>query len=711
MTHPPHTTHARRPQRPAASPIRRLAPLSLALLGALPGKAVLADENPTVLAPVVITGSRVETSSFDLPYSVDSIRLDADSAAGLRVNVSEVMNLVPGVVVQNRQNYAQDLQISVRGFGARAAFGVRGVKLIADGIPATNPDGQGQAATFNLDTAERIEVLRGPMATVYGNHAGGVIQLFSREGSGAPRVSAGILGGDHGTIKFDVGAEGEQNGIGYVLDASHFKTDGERRYSAAERNQAFAKLTFRPDEDSKLNLIFSSLRQPSTEDPLGLTWATWKRDETAVEDIALQYRTRKSIDHVQGGATYERRFGSDRLQLQAYAGERSVTQYQSIPRATQTPITHAGGVIDFDRAFYGFGARWIAERELGPGQLTLTAGIDYDRAEDDRQGYQNFLGTALGVKGALRRDETDTVTSTDPYVQAVWRQGDFDWTLGIRHSEVKFDVDDSFIVGANRDDSGSVSYHQTSPAVGVLWRLTPVLNLYASYGRGFETPTLNELSYSAAGGFNFDLKPARSRQAEIGIKAYLGDNTRVNAAVFQIRTDDEIVVAAAVGGRTSYTNAGTTLRRGLEVAAETSLSREISARGALTVMRAVYDETTATVEDGKRIPGIPAVTAYGELAWKPMAGLTTAVEAIHRSKVYVDDANADQAAPAYTLVNLRLAAEQKSGPWTFSQLLRLDNLFDRDHIASVIVGDRNGRYYEPGPGRNLFAGLRASYSF
>lgn len=692
-------------------PIPHLAPLSLALLCGFAGLPAAAQETATALSPVVVTGSRVETSSFDLPYSVDSVSLGADSNAGLRVNVSEVMNAVPGVVVQNRQNYAQDLQISVRGFGARAAFGVRGVKLIADGIPASNPDGQGQAATFNLDTADRIEVLRGPMATVYGNHAGGVIQLFSREGEGAPRVSAGVFGGDHGTLKIGIGAEGEKNGVGYVLDASHFETDGERRYSAAERDQAYAKLTFRPDEDSKLNLIFSSLRQPETEDPLGLTWATWKRDETAVEDIALQYRTRKEIDHVQGGATYERRFGSDRLQLQAYAGERSVVQYQSIPKSAQTPITHAGGVIDFDREFYGLGARWIADREIGPGRLTLTAGIDYDRAEDDRQGYQNFIGNVLGVKGALRRDEIDTVTSTDPYVQAVWRQGDFDWTLGLRHSEVEFDVDDKFIVGANRDDSGSVSYSQTSPAVGVLWRLTPLLNLYASYGKGFETPTLNELSYSASGGFNFDLKPARSRQAEIGLKAYVGEHTRVNAAVFQIRTDDEIVVASASGGRTSYTNAGTTLRRGLELSAETSFTPTLSARGALTVMRAVYDETTATVEDGKRIPGIPAVTAYAELAWKPMAGLTTAVETIHRSKVYVDDANADHVAPAYTLVNLRLAAEQKSGPWTFSELLRLDNLFDREHIASVIVGDRNGRYYEPGPGRSLYGGVRVSYQF
>lgn len=687
------------------TPLRLAALLSLGLTAG----TSLAEDQP--LGAIVITGSRVEVSPFDVPYSVEGVPLSENAAEGLRVNVSEVLAGVPGVVVQNRQNYAQDLQISVRGFGARAAFGVRGVKLIADGIPATNPDGQGQAATFNLDTAERIEVLRGPFATIYGNHAGGVIQLFSRDGKGTPRVSGGIAGGDHGTLKIDIGAEGEKDGIGYVLDASHFETDGERRYSAATRDQGFAKLTLNPDEDSKLTLIASGLRQPDTEDPLGLTWNTWKRDDTAVESVALQYQTRKSIEHMQGGAVYERRFGEDRLQLQAYAGQRSVTQYQSIPKVAQSAITQAGGIIDFDRDFHGLGARWIAQRSLEHGKLTVTTGFDYDRSQDDRQGYQNFIGNTLGVKGELRRDEIDTVTSLDPYVQARWQQGDWDWSLGVRHSNVKFDVDDNFIVGANGDDSGTVRYRKTTPAFGVLWRATPLLNLYASIGTGFETPTLTELSYSAAGGFNFDLKPSRSRQIELGLKAYVGETGRINAALFQIRTEDEIVVAGSSGGRTDYTNAGQTLRQGLELAAESSLTRSLSVRGALTFMRAVYDEAFATVESGNRIPGVPAVSAYAELAWKPFAGLNTAIEAVHRSKVQVNDNNDDRPAPAYTLVNLRLGAEQQSGPWTFNQLLRLDNVFDRKYVGSVIVGDRNGRYYEPGPGRSVYGGVRATYRF
>jgi iron complex outermembrane receptor protein len=684
--------------------------------------AAATNEAAVTLNPVVVTGSRVETGSFDLPFSVDAVDMRANQAGNLGVNASEALAGVPGLVIQNRQNYAQDLQISIRGFGARAAFGVRGVKLIADGIPATNPDGQGQAATFNLDTAERIEVMRGPFSTVYGNHAGGVIQLFSRNGEGEPRIRASVLGGSWGTTKFGLGAEGEKDGIGFVLDASRFDTDGYRDHSKTRRDQGFAKLTLNPDEDSTLTLVANGLRQPDTEDPLGVEWDTYQRDPRAVEDVATEFNTRKSIHHLQGGGTYERRFGEDRLQVSAYTGRRSVTQYQSIPRFVQIPTlanperaNHAGGVVDFDRDFYGLGARWIAERTIGSGELIFTAGLDYDRSEDDRRGYENFIGQTLGVKGQLRRNEIDTVTSVDPYAQAMWKQGPWQWSLGVRHSRVSFKVEDQYIVGINGDDSGSVRFSETTPAVGVVYAISPALNVYASAGKGFETPTLNELSYGSDGKFNFSLKPSTSQQAEVGTKAIVGDNTRVNAALFHIETDDEIVVAGASGGRTSYQNAGRTLRQGVELAAESEFTRNVTGRAALTWMKAEYDEAfvsrNTTIPSGNRIPGVPKFVAYAELAWKPIADVTLAGEAVYRGKVQVNDANDEHPAPSYTLLNLRLSAEQQQGPWTFGQLLRVDNLFDREHIGSVIVGDTNGRFYEPGPERSLYAGVNARYRF
>lgn len=668
------------------------------------------------LAPMVVTGSRVETGSFDLPFAIDVIDVERARQGTPGINASEVLANVPGLVVQNRQNYAQDLQISIRGFGARSAFGVRGVKLVSDGIPASNPDGQGQAATFNLDTAERIEVMRGPFSTVYGNHAGGVIQLFSRDGQGTPRVSAHAMAGAWGSTRFGIGAEGERHGIGYVLDASRFDTDGYRRHSAARRDQASAKLTLTPDEDSRLTLLASGLRQPDSDDPLGATWDDYRAAPRAASAVAEQFDTRKTIDHIQGGINYQRRFGPDQLQLVAYAGQRDVIQYQAIPLAPQASPRHAGGVIDFSRSFHGLGARWIAAREIGDASLTVTAGFDYDRSRDDRQGYENFIGTTLGVKGALRRDETDTITSFDPYLQALWKQGDWQWSAGLRHSRVKFDVADDYIVTGNGDDSGKRRYSRTTPALGVVYALDPLTNLYASVGAGFETPTLNELSYGSDGsGFNFNLAPSRSRQAEAGLKRFIGESTRLDVAVFEIRTRDEIVVAQSVGGRTSYANAGRTLRRGLELAIDSELNPQWRARASLTALRAVYDQdfvsSGTTIKAGKRLPGIPALSAAAELAWQPLDGVSLAGEALYRAKVYVNDANDAKAAPAYALFNLRLTTEQRHGRWTFGQWLRVDNLFDREHVASVIVGASNARYYEPGPERSWYAGVRATYRF
>ena len=159
---------------------RLLAGAAVLAASGVPGAGAQSPEPPTFEADaVVVTATRIEQKSFDLPASIDAVGKAAIQDQQLRVNISESLGGVPGLVANNRYNYAQDLQISIRGFGARASFGVRGVKLYQDGIPFTMPDGQGQTGSFALDTAKRIEVLRGPFAALYGNASGGVIQLFT----------------------------------------------------------------------------------------------------------------------------------------------------------------------------------------------------------------------------------------------------------------------------------------------------------------------------------------------------------------------------------------------------------------------------------------------------------------------------------------------------------------------------------------------------
>lgn len=698
----------------------------LAALAAGQPAAQPADE-PTVtqqgpMNVVVVTGSRSEHASFDLPAAIDVIDASQIRDTQPRVNASEALAAVPGLVARDRQNYAQDLQISSRGFGARSAFGVRGVRLIADGIPATMPDGQGQAATFNLDMAERIEVLRGPFSALYGNHSGGVVQLFTRDPKGPPSIETSVSAGSYGMRKFDLNAQGESNGIGYLIDASRFDTDGFRDHGAARRDQAYAKLTMATSPTSRLVLTASGLRQDDTQDPLGVTWATYQRDPRAGEidttdtvtpqrTLAERYNTRKSIDHKQAGLTWEQRFGANRLQVTAYGGNRRVVQYQSFSRGFQAPPTHSGGVVDFDRDFLGLDVNWRDVRELAGGTLRTTVGIDTGRSTDARQGFENFVGNEFGVRGNLRRDEENKVSNVDPYLQAEWEREQWVVTAGLRHSRVKFDVADYYL--SNGNDSGAVRYNHTTPLVGVLYKVSPTLNVYASAARGFETPTLNEVFYSGSGaGFNFNLQPATSTHLEAGVKAFIGSNMRVNAALFQVKTQDELVVDVSSGGRTSYRNASATLRQGGELSLDADLGAGWSAKLAFSALRAIYDEGFGTVPEGSRLPGVPRTSLYGELGWKEANGrYGAALETIANGRVYAEDTNTAQPAPGYGIVNLRAQAKQEWSGWTIKEFVRLNNVFDKQYVGSVIVGDANRRFYEGAPGRNWVLGVSGQYQF
>jgi iron complex outermembrane receptor protein len=691
------------------------------LAGLLSAVAVVSPAPaPSAEAVVVVTGTRIERDSTDIPASISVVDLAAADGTQANVNASEALARVPGLVVQNRQNYAQDLQISSRGFGARAAFGVRGVRLLVDGIPATLPDGQGQAATFNLDAAKRIEVLRGPFSALYGNHAGGVIQLFTRDGDGPQRASLNLASGSDGMRKADFSAEGGAGNVSYLVDGSRFTTDGYRDHSAAQREQAFAKLSWMPQPGSRLTLQASTMRQPGAQDPLGVTWASFQRDPRGGEvdatdtanpksTFAQRHDTRKDISHQQVGLAWDQRVGDGKLHLVAYGGKREVLQYQAFSRAFQAPASHSGGVVDFDRGFWGMDMHWTQGLRLDGAKVDFTVGLEIARASDARRGFENFSGTQLGIKGQLRRDEQDDQSGIDPYVQVEWKSGPWQASAGLRHSRLKFDVADRFL--ANGNDSGALDFVHTTPLLGLLYKASPTLSVYASAAGGVEAPTINELFYSSSGGFNFKLRAAHSTHVEAGLKL-THDSMRINAAMFQVTTRDELVVDSAIGGRTSYRNASRTLRQGAELSLDTAAGPNWQAHLAATLLRAIYTQGFGTVAAGSQIPGVPRATLFGELAWAPAAGpFGASLEVQANARVYADDANADVPAPGYALVNAAFHARQTSGNWQLRQFLRLNNLANRQYVGSVIVGDANKRYYEAAPGRNIVFGAKAQYQF
>ena len=686
-------------------------PLILAMAGV--SLSAAAQEN-IKFDPVVVTATRNEQRAFDLPVSIDVVDGATIRNGQLQVNLSESLARVPGIVVQNRSNYAQDLQVSSRGFGARAAFGTRGIRLFQDGIPATAPDGQGQTGSFSLVSAERIEVMRGPFSTLYGNASAGVIAVFTQDGPTPPAASVQTIGGSYGTWNTILKAGGDSGSANLLVAANKFRTQGFRDHSAATRDLLNIKLKFAPGDDTRATLIGNSLYQPEALDPLGLTRAQWEQDPRQVDPVALQFNTRKTVSQQQAGTTVEQRLGADSVfRTTFYGGARTVRQYLAL---SGVAVSSSGGVADLDRDYGGIDARVEQRMRIGGAPLTLTAGVAYDRQHEHRRGYVNNNGNL----GALRRDEDDTVSNRDVYAQAEWHVLPAVSVLGgVRYSDVRFDSVDHFIVvPGNPDDSGNRTFTNTSPVAGVVWHATDDVNIYANYGQGFETPTFAELAYSNTGtGLNFALQPSVNHSGEIGIKAKLGARQRASLAAFNIDTDNEIVTDIASGGRTTYRNAGKTRRHGVEAEWTGELGRGWAAYASATYLSArfasdVVSGTSPVVPSGSRLPGVPASSAYAELSWTPDVpwGFSTALELQYANKVYVNDRNTD-AAPSYTVANLRAGLTQQAAGWTLSEFVRVNNLADRNYVGSVIVGDANGRYFEPSPGRNYLVGVSVNASF
>jgi iron complex outermembrane receptor protein len=697
---------------------------SICLVVLAPAPRAQAQVTAPALTEVTVSAPSGPAPAFNVPGSVD--RVDGDDIRGSRlgVNLSESLGVVPGLQIQNRQNYAQDLQLSIRGFGARSTFGVRGVRLYVDGIPATMPDGQGQTSNIDLGSVDRVEVLRGPFSALYGNSSGGVVQAFTQTGDGPPKLGFSVAGGSFGTWRIGSQVSGSSGALDYLLSASHFSTDGYRDHSAAWRDIVNGKLGIALSDGSRLTLIANSVRI-SAQDPLGLTAEQYAQDPRRAP-LATQYDTRKTVDQTQGGLLYERRIDpANDLRLMLYTGQRKTTQFQSIPPAAQQSPTSAGGVINLVRDYAGADLRWTSRMTLAGRPFELVAGLGYDDLREHRTGYQNYTGTAanpvLGVRGPLRRDEINKVNNIDPYVQVNWKFADR-WALevGLRRSKVDFDSRDHYIAGANGDDSGSARYGKMLPVASLRYEATRDLAFYLSAGRGFETPTLNELSYrpDRLSGLNLALKPATNDSAEIGAKARIGGGL-LTAALFETRTRDEIVTATNVGGRATYQNAGRTKRQGFELAWQHETEDHWRTQVAYTWLNARYSDpfcstqpctANSLVPAGNSIPGIAPQALFASFGWAPPDGWRAGAELRAASHVQANDSNT-VSAPGYAVAALFAGYVKRWDRWEFNAFARVDNLLDKRYIGSVIVNEGNSRYFEPAPQRNWTLGVSGTYRF
>jgi iron complex outermembrane recepter protein len=700
----------------------KLKPIVIAVImaSALP-QTSFADEDSKILklAPVVVTATRVEQNSFDLPIAIDVVDQGHIEDAQLQNQLSENLSRIPGVTAQNRNNQAQDPQISSRGFGSRASFGVRGIRLYVDGIPLTMPDGQGQPGVVDLSSIRSVEVMRGPFSALYGNSSGGVIQMLTKNATKTPEIGATVMFGSDNTKREILNASGTTENIEYLLGVSNFETDGYRDHDKGDKQQATAKFKFNISDDTKLTTLINWFDQKA-QDPLGLTRAQAFSDPKSAGVGAVTSNTRVERSHTQVGFNLEHTLNdSNSINLMTYVGTRDNLQYLSLP--SSPPINANGRASIIARDFWGTDLRWDNKGYLASMPYNFSAGLNYGKMSDARTDINadNGIQRVVGTPFSLNRDEDNIAKNFDQYMQGKLSVTDnVDIHAGVRHTKVRLEVKDHLITASSPDNSGSVEYQKTTPVIGAIWKVTPTFNLYANFGKGFETPTFVEAAYNSTASNatpNLNLKPSESRNVEVGAKAFITDNTQVNLNLFRITTKDELVVSANASGRSVYANANDTKRTGAEFSIDSRFDNNISTYFSYSLLNAKFDSgfngSSGLIASGNRIPGTYKSQVYGEVAWKYMPlGFNTAVEGIHNSKVYVNDTNTDTA-PAYTIFNLRAGFEQNLTHWNFKEFVRVENMFDKAYIGSVRINDSNARFFEPAADRNFLLGLNANYKF
>ncbi len=698
--------------------------LSIAVLSAcgLTQNVIAAEvsEQTIITAPVVVTATRVEQNSFDLPVAIDVVEKKDIQDGQLQMTLSESLIRVPGITAQSRNNQSQDPQISSRGFGSRSSFGVRGVRVYVDGIPLTMPDGQGQPGIVDLSSVKNIEVMRGPFSALYGNSSGGVIQLLTNDAPKTPEIGATVMFGSDNTKRQIMNATGTAENVEYLLNVSNFETDGYRDHSSGKKEQATAKFKFNIDEDTKLTTLVNWFDQKG-QDPLGLP-----RDAvlgssaapsafinpTGVPNAAINSNSRVERNHTQIGFSLDHAFNdNNNVNVMTYVGSRKNLQILPSPTSSSGAFSRSSSI---DRDFYGVDAHWNNMGSLFSKAYTLTLGATYGKSTDAR--------SDINIQAATpNRIEDNIVNNFDQYIQGKWSILDnVDIHAGARRTKVKLEVKDKLITNSNSDNSGTVEYQKTTPVIGAVWKVNPSFNLYANYGKGFETPTFIEAAYDSTADTaapNLKLKPSESNNYELGAKAFISDSTQANLTIYKITTKDELVVNENSGGKVVYTNANKTKRSGIELSINSQLSNNLSTYVAYTLLDAKFDSDFSpifgsTIPAGNRIPGTYKTQLYGEIAWKHDAtGFNTALEGRYNSKVYVNDVNND-AAPSYTIFNIRAGFKQKLTNWQFSEYVRIENMFDKEYIGSVRINDNtNYRYFEPAMGRVYLVGLSANYKF
>lgn len=667
------------------------------------------------LPPITVSVTRADLSLRRTPLAIERLSRPDISRARPTWGLDEALASVPGVYAANRYNFSVDQRISIRGFGARSAFAVRGIKVLLDGIPQTLPDGQGQLTNLELGEADRIEVLRGPAAALFGNASGGVISISTPQ---APpqavteelRIVAGAFDRDldrawtkwQSTTGFRVGGGGAQ------VTLSRLDYEGERDHTEADFRNVNARLRVPVLGTWSLAVQTDWGNQPLANNPGGLTLAELQANPDSAARLNILRDAGKDVQQLQGGMTLQGPLGEQ--------GDATVTLF-GLTRDLTNPLPQA--YITVDRRAYG--ARATASRTVGAGSrpARLTAGLDLQWQRDDRQEFSYVVrNAALTVPDnrpdTVTRDQLEQVRELGPFAQALLEVSPTVSVMaGLRYDRVSFRVTDQHL-SDGADNSGERVMDAVSGSVGVAVSPSPALTVYANVSNAFETPTTTELNNQpppAGGGFNPDLDPQRAWSYELGGRGgAAGGRVSWSVAVFQANVRDELIAFedSTAPGRRFFRNAAAARHRGVELGAEVPLAPGVAVGGTWTYAHYRYTDYQLGTSDlaGRAIPGIPEHWLHLRLrAAPPVArGVWAEVQTTHSSDILVND-TLDVRASDWWMASVRVGWEGAVGGLRLSPFAAVQNVFDKKYVGSVVINGANGRYYEPAPGRNVYVGF------
>ena len=670
------------------------------------------------LLPISVSVTRdAMRSALELPFALARVTPDSLHPGLRRASLGEFVFGIPGLQVSERNNPSQDPRLAVRGFGARSAFGVRGVRVLRDGIPLTLPDGQTPIDWMDLESAGTVEAIRGTAASLYGNAAGGVVSIRSRAPDAAP-FAVIARGWDGGNVRrASVSASGsgpEKFGpfgeSGYLISGTRTEGDGPREYSRQKATSVFGRV-LGTVKNSRLEVQGVSYDAPTSENPGALTAVELARNPRLSDSLNVTKHSRKGVQQSQIALLASRGRGTSEISASLFMGSRTL----------DNPLPFA--IVAVDRKTYGGSLRAGAETSLGGLPFRMTAGVDAQTQRDDRFNFENCSDVAVTVpvtarcpasgreRGAVRLNQGEHIDGQGAYVRyelEVPRR--LLGSVSLRYDRVRFKLSDRFTSTTNGDDSGDRALNALSPMAGLVWRVKPLFSLYANVASAFETPTITELTNQPDGkpGLNQDLAPQRTRTLEVGMNGVVGAHLRVDAALFGASARDELVGFDVPGaaGRRAFRNAGRTRRRGLE----TNLAfvgRWGEAGAAYTLSKfnfVTYAVGTANYA-GKPIPGVPTHQGQAYLTLRSRGWYVTS-DANTASRVGANDASSVFAA-AWTTLGIRAGRAPANTRWAIEPTFGVDNVFDRGYASAVVINATRSRYFEPGVGRRVFVALRA----